>query len=429
MTAPSKPAKPTLRFAPLWIYLHDLAWAAAVMAGFMLVRYHFEPKPFPPNLMARSVGWFVVICAVVFPLFRLHRGLWRYTAANDMLRILQAVVLANLVLLPVLFVADRLLDFPRSTPLIVTPLLVIGLLLGRVLTETWARGDLWQAFRFEDRTRPAAVIVGSAKTVAIYLKAIRRQRSGRPRVAGVVALDDKPTIGRTLQGSEILGGLARLTPILKALKAAEGRDPQVILAERRPNRALMQAITASAGEAGARVVTVRGDGGMQPQPVQAADLLDRPPRKLDLDGPRRLIAGKTVLVTGAGGTIGGELTRQILTFGPARLILLDASEYNLYAIDRELTEAGVPRIWTAELGDVRDFRRLETLFAAERPDVVLHAAALKHVPLMELNPIEAVMTNIAGAVNVAELAAAATSRDEALTVRFLNELVPEFKRA
>jgi len=406
MTVSTSKATPprTMRFAPVLIYLHDLLWAAAAMTGVLLVRYHFEPKPFPTHLLTRATVLFVIICAVVFPLFRLQRGLWRYTAANDMLRILKAVVLANLVLVPVLFIDDRLLDFPRSTPLMLIPILTIGLSFGRVMAEAWNRGDLWQAFRFEDRTRPAAIVVGTAKTVAIYLKAIRRQRASRPRVVGVVALDEAPTVGRTLQGAEILGGLARLTPILTALKAAEGREPQVILAERRSDRSLMQAVIASAGEAGARVVTVRGDGGMQAHPVQAADLLDRPPRKLDPAGPRALITGKRILVTGAGGTIGGELTRQILAYDPARVILLDASEYNLYAIDRELTEAGLPKVWCAELGDVRDVRRLETLFAAERPDVVLHAAALKHVPLMELNPCEAVLTNVIGAANVARVA-------------------------
>ncbi|MHB8287619.1 MAG: UDP-N-acetylglucosamine 4,6-dehydratase family protein, partial [Caulobacteraceae bacterium] len=139
-------------------------------------------------------------------------------------------------------------------------------------------------------------------------------------------------------------------------------------------------------------------------PVDAADLLDRPPRTLDRERARAMIAGKRVLVTGAGGTIGSELTRQALALDPARLILLDASEFNLYAIDQELREAGGPHIWTAELGDVRDLPRLEALFARERPDVVLHAAALKHVPLMELNPPEAVLTNVGGAINVARLA-------------------------
>ena len=402
MSRPS--ASRALRLAPLFIYLHDLLWAAAAMIVVLKVRYDFEPKPFPPHLLARATAAFTVICAIIFPMLRLHRGLWRFTAANDLMRIVQAVMLANLLLLPALFIGDRLQDFPRSTPLFLTPLLIAGLSLGRVLTEAWAHGDILQAFRFEDRSRPPAVVVGAARTAAIYLKALRRQRGPRPRIVGVVALDEKPTIGRTLQGTEILGGLSRLTDILRALRAAEDETPQVVLAERRPDRALMQAVVEAAGEARARVVTVRGDGGMQPHPVQAADLLDRPPRNLDPEGPRRLLAGKRVLVTGAGGTIGGELTRQALKFGPERLILLDASEYNLYAIDRELTEAGAPKIWCAELGDVRDLRRLETLFAAEKPDVVLHAAALKHVPLMELNPCEAVLTNVIGAANVARTA-------------------------
>ena len=111
-----------------------------------------------------------------------------------------------------------------------------------------------------------------------------------------------------------------------------------------------------------------------------------------------------MLVTGAGGTIGGELTRQIARLNPGRLILVDASEFNLYAIDQALREEGVGVPWDAELGDVRDLARMQELFARARPDVVLHAAALKHVPLMETHPAEAVLTNVAGAINVMTLA-------------------------
>jgi O-antigen biosynthesis protein WbqV len=397
------------------IYLHDLGWAAVSMMLALKIRYHFEAKVFPWPVLPRATLVFTLICALVFPAFRLHRGLWRYTAANDLVRICKAVAVANLLLLPALFLQDRLLDFPRSVPIIDAPLLILGLAFGRVLTEAATQGDFWHAFRFEDRSRPPAVVVGAAGAAARYLKAIRSLPAPRPRVAGVVVLDRSEGVGRTLQGAEILGDLAGLTPVLKSLKAGEGRDPQVILAEPRPDRALLQAVIASAGEAGARVVTIRGDRGSQVQPVQTEDLLDRPPRTLDPCGPRQLLAGKRVLVTGAGGTIGGELTRQVLTFGPERLILLDASEYNLYAIDRELREREERSPWTAELGDVRDRRRLETLFEAERPDVVLHAAALKHVPLMELNPCEAVLTNVIGAVNVARAA-----RDRSQSLVFIS---------
>ena len=392
------------RFTPWLVLAHDLAWSAAVMACVLLVRYHFERKPAPDHLVGRSTLIFTGLCAIVFLLMRQHRTMWRFTTLNEVLRIGQAVVVADLLLLPILFAADRAEGFPRSTPLMVAPILVVALALGRVLAHALAHGDLGAAFKFEDRELPPAVVVGSGQAVAAYLTQLRRSRSIALRVAGIVTLDGAP-FGRTIQGAEVLGDLRRLASILKALAAAEACEPQLVLAEPRPGRELMDAVVAAAGEAGARVTRVRSGAGVAP--VDAADLLDRPPRNLDPERARRLIAGKRVLVTGAGGTIGSELTRQALRLGPERLILLDASEFNLYAIDQALRDEfphADAQLWTAELGDVRDVARLEELFARERPQVVLHAAALKHVPLMELNPAEAVLTNLGGAMNVARLA-------------------------
>lgn len=139
-------------------------------------------------------------------------------------------------------------------------------------------------------------------------------------------------------------------------------------------------------------------------PAAASALLARRPRALDASRTRSLIEGRRVLVTGAGGTIGGELTRRAAIQGPERLILLDASEYNLYALDQQLSDQGLNRDWTVALGDVRDRARLEQVFERHRPEVVLHAAALKHVPLMETHPCEAVLTNVGGVIHVMELA-------------------------
>jgi FlaA1/EpsC-like NDP-sugar epimerase len=388
------------RFTPWLVLAHDLLAAAAAMAGVLVVRYYFERKPPPDHLVGRSTAIFVILCAAVFLLMRQHRTMWRFTTLNEVLRIAQAAVVADLLLLPILFAVDRAQDFPRSTPLLVAPVLIALLAFGRVLAHAMAHGDLGAAFKFEDRTLAPAVVVGSAKALASYLTQLRRTRTPM-RVTGLVTLDGAP-FGRTIGGAEVLGDLRRLTSILKALAAAEQREPQLVLAEPRPGRELMDAVVAAAGEAGARLTRVRGGGGAAP--VDAADLLDRPPRTLDPERARQLIAGKRVLVTGAGGTIGSELTRQALRLGPERLILLDASEFNLYAIDQALREEGLAPVWTAELGDVRDVARLEELFARERPQVVIHAAALKHVPLMELNPAEAVLTNLGGAINVARLA-------------------------
>ena len=406
MTAASPAGRAAERWTALLVQLHDVGLAAAVMAGVLIVRYHFERKAIPDHLLARSTLVFAVVCAVVFPLFRLHRGLWRYTAADDLLRLACAVVAADALTLPILFVLNRLADFPRSAPLVLPPVLFVALAFGRALTQAQARGDLGAALRLERRDLPAAVVVGSGRAAADYIGALRRRRDPPVRVAGVVALDAAPA-GRTLRGAEVLGPLNRLTDVLRALGAAEGTEPHVVLAEPRPSRALLDAVVAAAAAAGAHVSRLRDAASTGDlAPVQAADLLARPPRVLDSAAPRRLVEGRRVLVTGAGGTIGSELTRQVLGLGPSELTLVDASEFNLYAIDGELRARGVAAVWRTELADVRDRARMAAVFARARPQVVLHAAALKHVPLMELNPTEAVRTNLGGTVVVAELACA-----------------------
>jgi O-antigen biosynthesis protein WbqV len=142
------------------------------------------------------------------------------------------------------------------------------------------------------------------------------------------------------------------------------------------------------------------------QPVAIEDLLDRPQRPLDREAMARLVQGRRVLVTGAGGTIGSELARQIAGLGPAELVLADNSEYALYEIDLELSEAApdVPRV--SLMADIRDRDRMVALFARHRPELVFHAAALKHVPIVEANPAEGVLTNAVGTRHVADAARA-----------------------
>ena len=212
------------RFTPWLVLAHDLFAAAVAMAGVLVVRYHFQRKPPPDHLVSRSTIVFVALCAAVFLLMRQHRTMWRFTTLNEVLRIAQAVVVADLLLLPILFALDRAQDFPRSTPLLVAPVLIAVLAFGRVLAHALANGDLGAAFKFEDRRLAPAVVVGSGQALSAYLTQLRRLRTPL-RVAGLVALDGAP-FGRTIQGVEVLGDLRRLTSILKALAAAEAREPR-----------------------------------------------------------------------------------------------------------------------------------------------------------------------------------------------------------
>jgi FlaA1/EpsC-like NDP-sugar epimerase len=388
----------------LLIYSHDLCMAAAAMAAALLARYRFEPKATPYGMIWDATLAFTIVAALVFPVFKLHRGVWRFTALNDLWRIVQAVGVSSLLVLPVLFLINRLVDFPRSAPVLVLGAAVLFLSFGRILTRALASGDIRAALSLEDRTAPAMVLVGTGRDAADFLR--ENRRAAQPmRIAGLVTTNDL-VVGRMVDGCPVLGPLGRLSYILRGLSRRERQLPQVVVVDPRPSRALLEQIVSAAGEAGVRVARARAmaGGASALAPVQAADLLGRPPRVLDQKRALDLVAGKSVLVTGAGGTIGSELTRQILSYGPERVILFDASEYNLYAIDRELTELGITVPWSVELGDVRDQGRLSELFTRERPQVVVHAAALKHVPLMEANPSEAVMTNLGGAVQVARLA-------------------------
>ena len=375
------------------------------MGGSFLLRYHLEPKPTPYASGRIATGLFVLVCAVVFPLTGLQRGVWRFTALNDILRCVRAAVIANLVFLPILFQVNRLEDFPRSTVAMSMVASVALLCFGRLVARARTGGDLREAFRLQDRGQPPALVVGSAEAADSFIGAARRTAQAGPHIAGIIVLD-LAVIGRTIRGVPILGGLDDLRGALKAASARSDAQASVIVAEPRPDRALLEHVVAAAAEAGATVARARmfngAGGGLMP--VGAADLLGRPPRALNPAAAQGLIAGKRVLITGAGGAIGGELTLQVAGLEPEQLVLFDASEFNLYSIDQTLREARVPGRWRAELGDVRDRARIEEVFASFKPELVLHAAALKHVPLMELNPVEAVLTNIGGALNVARLA-------------------------
>jgi O-antigen biosynthesis protein WbqV len=391
----------------LAVALHDLFWAATIMTSVLVVRYEFEPKPLPLAMVLHATAVFTVLAAGTFYLARLHLRMWRFTALNDVVMIGQAVAFANMLLFPVLFLVDRLEDFPRTAVFIEAPILWFILALARVLVKAIHRGDLFALGRFEDRSRAPVLVVGSLEAADRYLEAARRAAHSPPPVAGVVCPDGAPH-GRRLQGARVYGGLDRLGEALALETEAAGRPPLVVVADPRPGKTTLEAVVKAASDAGARVERLR-DGAGRAEPdlsaLNAVDLLDRPPRRLDLARARGMIEGRRLLITGAGGTIGGELTRQARRFDPAHLVLVDSAEYNLYEIDRELSESGAGAAWTAALGDVRDEARLKALFDVHRPEVVMHAAALKHVPLMELNPTEAVLTNVGGALNVARLAA------------------------
>jgi FlaA1/EpsC-like NDP-sugar epimerase len=401
----STPVRANGRWSMLWVALFDVAAGAASMWAAIYLRYLLEPSPPLPSVVLQTVAVFALSCAVVFPLQGLHRGVWRYTALNDAARIVRAIGTANLVFLPVLFLINRLDGFPRTSILIEIPIL-LGLLLGaRMIVAAWRTQGLRAALQFEDRSKPAAILIGSESELDDALRDLARRNGSSPfRPKGLI--ETASTLqGRAIRGVPVIGGLDSLPDAIKRLSAAEGQTPRVVLAAEHPNAKLVNTLIRTVATSGAKLSRARpGIGPNAFSPIEAADLLNRPPRAPDLEPARSLIEGKRVLVTGAGGTIGSELARLAAELKPERLVLFDASEANLYEIDLEFAARPDRVSYRAALGDVRDPDRLNQIFGEEKPHVVLHAAALKHVPLSEMNPSEAARTNVYGTVQTIEAA-------------------------
>lgn len=388
-----------------WVALYDIAAGAASMWLAVQIRYYFHDAPAPDGIVFQAVSVFALSCALVFLLTGLHRGVWRYTALNDAARIIRSVGLANFVFLPGLFLLNRLDGFPRTSILIEIPILITLLLGARMAATAWRTERLQNAFRFEDRDKPAAVLVGTESELDEALRDLSRRNGSSPfRPKGLVVPEGQLS-GRAIRGVPVYGDLDELPALLNRLSAAEKQSPRLVITGQNTRPEIVNALIRIASVTGAKLSRSRpshGPGAFSP--VETADLLNRPPRAPDLESARPLIEGRRVLVTGAGGTIGSELVRLAAILRPEKLVLLDASEANLYEIDMEMRRMKANFDWRSVLADVRDADRMEKVFSEEKPSVVLHAAALKHVPMSELNPGEAVRTNVLGTSVIVETA-------------------------
>lgn len=409
-------ARLTAGLATPWLVLvfDTLAGGAAMYASISL-RYLLEPGRTPPG----PIEWyasiiFAGVCAAVFWSLRAHRAIWRYTAVNDVVRVLQGVLLAHLIFLPIFFLSTRLDDFPRSSLLISVPVMAAAQILPRLFVAAWTSGDLRSLVRFERRDQPPAVLVGNTQRVAEVLREQYR-RTGGPVFRFRAVIDTGgDTAGRALQGVPVLGGTDQLERAVTLAKGSAA-SVRIVIADPEADPALVNLCAKVAGKTGASLTRARrGEGAAAFTQVEAADLLSRPPRSLARAGAQALVAGKRVLVTGAGGTIGGELVRHVIKSEPAELILVDCAESHLYEIDMELRAEPRDFPWQSLLVDVRNKASMRHVFETTRPQIVLHAAALKHVPLSESNPFEAARTNVIGTQTLTE--AAINAKAEALVL-------------
>ncbi len=363
--------------------------------------------------IAFLLPWLLATKVAVFYSMGVYRGMWRYTSVPDAMRLAKASVLATLAIMTVLTLVHQFKGFSRSIFLadcIFTLFFCGGFRLGIRVMGTNKRHVLRFWDREEEDSLPTRhvrlLIIGAGDAAASIIREIQ----GNPRSQyEVVACmdDDARKHGQTLLEVPVRGPIDRLLFYVNRFQADE-----ILIAMPSVVGETMRQIVGACKASGLPFKTLPSLGSLvdgkvtvnDVRSVEYEDILGRTPVQMDHAGIGRCLTGKTVAVTGAGGSIGSELCRQILRFNPAVLVLIESSEFNLYRIEQELRMESRFEGLRIVLGRVQDRTLMAGVFDRYRPHVVFHAAACKHVPMVELNPREGLLNNVLGSLTAMDVA-------------------------
>jgi O-antigen biosynthesis protein WbqV len=397
-----------------WIIaIHDvLVTAAAVVLAFVL-RFDGENLLDRLPLLLTILPYFVIFSFLVCYVFNLTTTKWRFISLPDLLNIIKAatVLTGALLVLDYIFLAPNVYGtfFLGKTTIVIYWFLEISLLSGSRLAYRYFR---YSRTRNKARAMDAApaLLIGRAADAEVFLRGIESGAVKRMWPVGILSPSTSDR-GQTIRGVPVLGSLDDLGNVIDDFKNRQRPIERVVMTpsafedEAHPESILMQA--RKLGLTVSRIPTLE-ESRDTPQlaPVAVEDLLLRPSVKIDYARLEKFVRGKAVVVTGGGGSIGFEICDRVITFGAARLLIIENSEPALHAAIEKLSAKVTSAVIEGRIADVRDRDRIHQLMNAFRPEVVFHAAALKHVPILERDWGEGVKTNIFGSVNVADAALA-----------------------
>ena len=394
------------------IVCHDLLVTAAALVIAFLVRFEGFRLVARLEWLPTLLPVFLVYAAIVFFVLRLHEAKWRFTSLPELLRIVQASAALAVALLTLDYVllspdGGELFFFGRIT-IAVYFLLQTAFLLAPRIAYRYFREVRTQRHAREANAVPT-LFLGRAADVEVPLRAIESGAIRKIWPVGILSpsMADR---GVSVRGVPVLGGFDDLAEVVDLLRSREVTIARLILTpsalEAGAEALLMQA--RRLGIATSRMPSLdEGGEALRLAPVAVEDLLLRPSVKIDYTRLEHFIRGKSVVVTGGGGSIGAEICDRVVAFGAARLMIVENSEPALYAVTEALAAKEAPAVVEGRIADIRDRERMVRLFEEFKPDIVFHAAALKHVPILEANWGEGIKTNVFGTANVADAAAAA----------------------
>jgi FlaA1/EpsC-like NDP-sugar epimerase len=395
--------------------VHDTLMGAAAMFLALLLRLDIGGvQPRIADYTVATLMFGVIVSSIGFFL-GMNRGVWRYASLPDLMAIVKAATVSVLLFIAAHFLFVRLEAIPRSSILIAWAFLIVLLAAPRAAYRLYRNGrDRRRAERRDIRRhRKRVLLIGAGDNTDIFLKMVRERSIAAIEVLAIIDERGRRT-GRFIHDVPVVGKLDTLSGVISHFEA-QGRPPEALVLTRTRDdyerHANLQELVELAGRHHLEMLRLPDlqevqslESALEIRPVRLEDLLQRPSVTLDVPRIASMIEGKSVLITGAGGSIGSELARQVVKLRPCSLTLLDANEYLLYLIDTEIREAQSAIQLTAKLCNVRERDTVMEIMQAHKPDIVFHAAALKHVPIVEAQPLEGIFTNALGTRNVADAA-------------------------
>jgi len=402
----------------LIVFVADMPLLAAAMIGAHLIRFEFSiPMHFVQSLKS-LLPWVLLVKLCCFYVLDLYKGMWRYTSIVDLLNIIKASTVSTLLIVFFVLFKSGFIGYSRSVFLIdwfLTILFIAGfrlcvrLFFERFSKEQSSPSDFLSIFRIlskRKKDRKNLIIIGAGDCGEKIFREIRDNSALKYNIVGFLD-DNKSKIGRTIHGVPVLGRIDDITVLIK-----KGKADEALISIPSARGQQMRRIVELCKTSGIPFKTIPGYGELIDgkvtinaiREVAYRDLLGREMIKLDEKQIGAYLHGQNVLVTGAGGSIGSELCRQICRYKPESALLFERAESPLYEIELELKKNFGDVNIVPVLADIQDKLQIEKVFKKYKPQTVFHAAAYKHVPMLELQPWKALDNNIMGTANLVEIA-------------------------
>ena len=394
------------------VYLHDILVTAICFNLSIFLRLGTEFNSLPNTLIIYGTALITALGAIVYRTTGLYKGIWRYASINDLINIIKATSMTIAAFLILMFAVTRLENFPRSVLFINWFVLIISLSGSRAIYRLYKDKKFFLKDISNDESSIPVLLVGATDRAELFIREMNRNNNPTHKIVGILDIN-KNKIGRFIRGIEILGTISEISTIISNLEKnnKKNRPQKIIIASNDIEGNIVRDLLTFTDKTGIslarlpKITDLESDINnekLKVKPVDVFDLLSRPQALLDRNAMKKFINNKKILVSGAGETIGSELVEQIINYNPKEIILFDNSEFLLYKIEKKIEEKKKNIKINSVLADIKDKKRIDNIFNENRPEIIFHAAALKHVPIVEKNPLEGILTNILGSINIAE---------------------------